>query len=49
MTFAALCFFDVALEASEVSLNLIPVKCLIQGSASQVLKKTETAIKVGVK
>ena len=41
-------FFAVALEASEVSLNLVPLKCLIQGSASQVLKKTDMAVKVGV-
>lgn len=42
------CFiFSVALEASEVSLNLIPLKCLIQGSACRVLKKTDMAVKVG--
>jgi len=41
----ALFSFSVALEASEVSLNLIPLKCLIQGSASQVLKKTDMAVK----
>ncbi|XP_020604165.1 tetratricopeptide repeat protein 39C-like [Orbicella faveolata] len=34
-----------ALEASEVSLNLIPLKCLIQGSACRVLKKTDMAVK----
>ena len=38
--------FSVELEASEVSLNLIPLKCLIQGSACQVLKKTDMAVKV---
>lgn len=46
-----ICFFllpiTVALEVSEVSLNLVPLKCLIQGSACQVLKKTDMAVKVG--
>ena len=42
---ASLCF-TVALEVCQVSVNLVPLKSLIQGSACQVLKKTDLAIKV---
>lgn len=33
-------------EECQVSANLVPLKSLIQGSACQVLKKTDLAVKV---
>lgn len=45
--FVSFCFLKiVALEECPVSSTLVPLKSLIQGSACQVLKKTDLAVKV---
>lgn len=42
------CLFIADVEECQVSANLVPLKSLIQGSACQVLKKTDLAVKVRV-